>query len=101
MVIFIIKMNVGEDKFFLNFVKLIPKGRVSVIIQQMCDLLALCILKQREELSIRDRKGTFNTNISVLRKYVLNFFRTVCITPVIQYMLVLHERRHSILNLSS
>lgn len=75
MVIFIIKMsgcNVGEDKFFLHFVKLIPKGRVSVIIQQMCNCFAQCILKQEEEVGTRDRKGTFHANIAVFRKYVLN-----------------------------
>lgn len=59
-------------KFLLNFVKLAPKGRVSVIIQQMRDLLTQCILKQREGVGIRDRKGTFDANISVFRKYVLS-----------------------------
>lgn len=62
----------GEDKFFLNFVKLKPKGGVSVIIQEMCHLLAQCILKQREGVDIRDRKGTFTANISVFRKCVLS-----------------------------
>lgn len=93
----------GEDKFFLYFVKLKPKGGVSVIIQQMCDLLAQCILKQQEGVGIRDRKSMFTANISVFRKYVLSlmFQNSICMTPVIQNVLVLHKQRQSFLNLSS
>lgn len=32
-------LRCGRRQVFLNFVKLMPKGRVSVITQQMCDLL--------------------------------------------------------------